>query len=56
MHIVGDIPDRDWLFAELRKYLQKAYIINPSADFNRVPVTNIKGMPYHLLTLFVKGR
>ena len=56
LHIVGDIPERDWLVAELRKYLQKAYVINPSADFNRAPVTEIKSMPYDLQTLFVKGR
>ena len=56
MHLVGDIPDREWLLSELKKYLQKAYIINPSADFNRSPVTEIKGMPYDLMTLFVKGR
>lgn len=56
LHIVGDIPEREWLLTELRKYLQNAYVINPSADFNRAPVTEIKGMPYDLQTLFVKGR
>lgn len=56
LHIVGDIPDREWLLTELKKFLQNAYVINPSADFNRAPVTAIKGMPYDLQTLFVKGR
>ncbi|MBR1933483.1 MAG: DUF3822 family protein [Prevotella sp.] len=56
LHIVGDIPEQQWLIAELRKYLQKAYIINPVADFNRAQVTEIKNMPYDLQTLFVKGR
>jgi len=56
LHIVGDIPEREWLVGELRRYLQKAYVINPSADFNRAPVTEIKNMPYDLQTLFVKGR
>ena len=56
LHIVGDIPEEQWLLAELHKYQQKAYVINPTADFNRAPVTNIKGMPYDLQTLFVKGR
>ena len=51
-----DIQDSEWLLAELKKYLQNAYIINPSADFNRAQVTEIKGMPYDLQTLFVKGR
>lgn len=56
MHLVGDIPDREWLVAELKKYIQKAYVINPSADFNRAPATQIKNMPYDLMTLFTKGR
>jgi len=56
LHIVGDIPDEEWLLQELRRYLQKVYVINPSADFNRHPVTDIKSMPYDLQTLYVKGR
>jgi len=56
MHIVGDIPEQKWLLDELRKYVPKTYVINPSADFNRAPVTDIKGMPYDMQTLFVKGR
>ena len=56
MHIVGDIPEREWMLAELKRYLQRAYIINPSGDFNRSPVAEIKGMPYDLMTYFIKGR
>jgi hypothetical protein len=56
LHIVGDIPEEEWMISELRKYIQKAYVINPVADFNRAQVTQIKGMPYDLQTLFVKGR
>lgn len=56
MHLVGDIPDRELLTEELKKYIQKAYVINPSADFNRAPATQIDGMPYDLMTLFTKGR
>ena len=44
------------LVEELKQYLPKVYVINPSADFNRAPVTEIIGMPYDLQTLFVKGR
>ena len=44
------------LLAELKKFLQNAYIINPSADFNRHAITEIKGMPYDLQTLYIKGR
>jgi hypothetical protein len=56
MHIVGDIPEKDYLVKELKRYLQKAYVINPSADFQQSPATKIKDMPYDLITLLVKGR
>ncbi len=56
MHIVGDIPEKDSLITEIREYLRNAYIINPIADYNRAPATQVKGIPYDLLTLLVKGR
>ena len=56
MHIVGDIPEQEWLLQELRRYLQKAYVINPTADFQQAPATRIKGLPYDLMTLLTKGR
>ncbi|MBQ7419277.1 MAG: DUF3822 family protein [Prevotella sp.] len=56
IHLVGDIPDSDWLTEELKKYIKRVYVINPSGDFNRSIVTQIEGMPYDLMTLFVKGR
>ena len=56
LHIVGDMPEQEWLLAELKRYVQKTYVINPVADFNRAQVTEIKNMPYDLQTLFVKGR
>ena len=56
LHLVGDIPEETWIMQELHRFLQRAYVINPSADFNGHPATEIKGMPYDLQTLFVKGR
>ena len=56
LHIVGDIPQKDWLMQELKRYLQKAYIINPEADLQQAPITKTEGMPYDLMTLLVKGR
>lgn len=56
LYLVGDIPNSDWLLQVLRDYVKKVYIINPSADFNRAPATQVKGMPYDLMTLFTKGR
>ncbi len=57
MHLAGDISDeREELLEQLRRYVQKVYAINASAEFNRSPVTGIKGMPFDLITLFIKGR
>ena len=54
LYIVGSIPEREWLTEELKKYLAKAYVINPAADFNRAPATQIKNMPYDLMVFFSK--
>ena len=56
LHIVGEIPEQEQLLRELRQYLQKVYVVNPSADLNQAPATTVKGMPYDLMTLLVKGR
>jgi len=56
LHVAGDIPEREELLGELRRFLQKAYTINASAEFNRSPITTIKGMPFDLVTLFINGR
>ena len=56
IHLVGDIPEQEWLMEELQKYIKRVYTINPVGDFNRSSVTQIEGMPYDLMTLFVKGR
>ncbi|MDE6807997.1 MAG: DUF3822 family protein, partial [Prevotella sp.] len=56
LYLVGEIPDEELLLDELKSYLEKVYVINPAIDFNEHPVTTIKGMPYDLQTLFVKGR
>lgn len=65
LHLVGDVLlsdkaidnfDREQLLTSLRTYLARVYVISPTADFNRDAVTTIKGMPYDLQTLIVKGR
>ena len=56
MHLVGDIPDKEWLIEAMHRYLRQVYVINPSADFNRAPITKIKGMTLDMMTLFIKGR
>jgi hypothetical protein len=56
MYLVGDINEREQLMAETQRFVKHVFYINPSGEFNRAPVTQIKGMPYDLITLFVKGR
>ena len=56
LHLVGDMPEQAWLVPELKEYLQKVYVINPSADFQEAPATKIAGLPYDLMTLLTKGR
>lgn len=56
LYLVGDIPEKEWLLDEAKSYLRRVYVVNPAGDFNRAAVTQIKGMPYDLMTFFVKGR
>jgi hypothetical protein len=56
LHLVGDIPDEEQVLEELRQFLQKVYVINPSVEFNQHPVTAISGVPFDLQTLIAKGR
>lgn len=56
LHIVGNVPEMEETFDMLRRYVRNVHVINPTADFNRSPVTRIKGMPYDLMTLYIKGR
>lgn len=55
LHLVGDLPERESLMAEAQKFVKRVFFINPSGEFNRAPVTQIAGMPYDLMVLFVKG-
>ena len=53
LFLVGDLPDKDELLATLRKYVQVVCVINPSASFNRAPLTQIKGIPFDLITYYL---
>lgn len=55
LHLVGNIPDKDWLLYNTKLYVKKVFALNPSAEFNRAPITDIKGMPFDLLTLYLKS-
>ena len=56
IHILGNIPEQEWLLNELKRFLQNAYVINAQAEFQDAPATRIKGMPYDLITLITRGR
>ncbi|MCR4603339.1 MAG: DUF3822 family protein [Prevotella sp.] len=56
LYLVGDIPGEEAMLQDLRKFLQKVYVINPAADYGQHPVLDITGIPYDLQTLVVKGR
>ncbi len=56
IHIVGKIPEQDNLLQELKRYLCKVFIINPSADFQQSPVSKVADIPYDLMTFLVRGR
>ena len=56
LHLSGEVPEEEELMKELKMYLQKVYHSNPAVEFNQAPATKVKGMPYDLMTLIVKGR
>ena len=53
LHLVGSIPDKDWLLYNSKLYIKKTFALNASAEFNRAPITEIPGMPFDLLTLYL---
>ena len=53
LYLSGDIPGKEKLMAELHLHLRKTPTINPAADFNRAPMTAIKGMTLDLITLYI---
>lgn len=53
LYLSGDIVEREMLMEHLLLHIRKTSAINPSADFNRAPMTNIKGVTMDLLTLYL---
>ncbi|MGI6233127.1 MAG: DUF3822 family protein [Prevotella sp.] len=53
LYLSGDIPDVDKLTTLLRQYITKVTVINTKGDFNRAPMTDIKGITFDLLTLYL---
>ncbi len=51
LFLAGEITAEDELKKELRKYVQNVFVINPSAEFNRAPITQIPNVTYDLICL-----
>ncbi len=56
LYIAGTLIDEDSLLQQLRRYLNKAYAMNIPAEFNRAPITDIKGITLDMVTLYMRGR
>ena len=56
LHMVGKLPDGEALKAKVAEFVKRVYVINPSGEFNRAPVTQLAGIPYDMVTLYMKGR
>lgn len=54
--LMGDVPQKEWMMQQLKKYVVNTTMLNPQTEFNMHPVTGIKGVPLDLQTLVVKGR
>lgn len=53
LFLVGNLLDKDALLDTLRKYIQVVSVINPSASFNRAPLTQLRGITFDLITLYL---
>ncbi|MBF1074323.1 MAG: DUF3822 family protein, partial [Prevotellaceae bacterium] len=53
LFLSGDIPEREELVDELRKYLDIVSVVKASSDFNRAPITMIKGISWDIISLYV---
>ena len=53
LYLSGNIREKEELTAMLQKYLSKVTFINPKADFNRAAITDIKGIPLDMVTLYL---
>ena len=54
LHLMGTLPDREKMTGELKKYLKNVFVNNPAGEYNRAPITQIKGIPYDLVTHYLK--
>ncbi len=53
LFVVGDIPSKDNLLQALRMYVSVVIVMNPTANFNRAPLTQINGITFDLVTTYL---
>ena len=53
LHLCGAQPWGTELQEKAAKFLKRVYVINPVGEYNRAPVTQIAGIPYDLITLYM---
>ena len=55
LYLVGELPADGSLQARAEEFVKRVYVINPVGEFNRAPVAQIAGVPYDIVTLYLKG-
>lgn len=53
LFLVSDMPEKETLLDTLRTYVSVVVVINPSASFNRAPLTQIKGITFDMITNYL---
>lgn len=53
LYLSGNIYDRNELLTGLKQYIRTVVTVNPSADFNRAPMTRINGITFDIITLYM---
>lgn len=53
LYLSGALEAHSGLADSLRLYVEKVSVINPSADFNRAPLTQVRGITFDLLALYL---
>ena len=51
LHLVGNMPHKEWLQQKLGQFLRKVFFVNPVADLNRAPVSQIKNIDFDMMLI-----
>ena len=53
LHLSGDIPDREQLTANVRRFIKRVFVVNPKGEFKRAAVSQIDDMPYDMMLMYL---